>query len=251
MSNTIKAIIIEDEKMARTVLKGMLEEYFDHVEVVALCADLPSGVAAIKKHAPDLVFLDIEMPGQSGLDLLHYFPDGEVSFSIIFTTAYNQYAIQAFKLSAVDYLLKPIEPEELERSMERYQKSRDRKDLQLLRNNLNPKLPKKIAINTANSVRFVELDNILFFKAEGAYTQLMLNDDSTILVSKGLKNYEEMLAEDSRFYRCHKSYMIHVGAITEYVKSDGGYLLLANKYEVSVSAEKVNELLTLVGLSGK
>lgn len=197
------------------------------------------------------MFLDIEMPGQSGLDLLNYFDEDEVNFSIIFTTAYNQYAIQAFKLSAVDYLLKPIEPEELERSVERYRKSNERTSLNVLRDNLDSRLPRKIAIYTANAVRFVELDKILFFKAEGAYTQIMMEDDSTILVSKGLKSYEDMLLGDGKFFRCHKSYMINLAAITEYVRSDGGYLVLANKHEVSVSSEKVNEVLALAGLAGR
>ncbi len=104
-----KAIIIDDEKMARTLLEGMLYEYHKDVEVVDSCKDLPTGVKSIRKHKPDLVFLDIEMPGHSGLELLDFFDEQEVNFSIIFLTAYNQYAINALRLSAVDYLVKPVD----------------------------------------------------------------------------------------------------------------------------------------------
>lgn len=251
MKKKYKAIIIDDEKMARTVLQGMLEEYFDYIEIVATCPDLQTGVTAIKKHSPDIVFLDIEMPGHSGLELLDFFTDDEVTFAIIFTTAYNNYAIQAFKLSAVDYLLKPIEPEELERSMDRYIRNTDKKEYSILKHNLKADAPKKIALSTGNAIRFVEIDSILFMKAEGAYTQITLNDHSTILVSKGLKNYEEILSENTRFYRCHKSYIVNLDAITEYIKSDGGYLIVANKYDVSISSEKVDELFTLINSAGK
>ena len=111
-----KAIVIDDEKRARTLLKGMIDELSLGVQVVELCEDLPDGVKAIRKHKPDLIFLDIEMPGHSGLELLDFFDEQEINFSIIFTTAYNQYAVQAFKLSAIDYLLKPIAVNELEDS---------------------------------------------------------------------------------------------------------------------------------------
>ncbi len=251
MKKKYTAIIVDDEKMARTVLQGMLEEYFDYIEIVAACADLKTGVTAIKKHDPDIVFLDIEMPGHSGLELLDFFTDDEVTFSIIFTTAYNNYAIQAFKLSAVDYLLKPIEPEELERSMDRYIRNAGKKEYGILKHNLQTGAPKKIALSTGNAIRFVEIASILFMKAEGAYTQITLNDHSTILVSKGLKNYEEILSENPRFYRCHKSYIVNLDAITEYIKSDGGYLIVANKYDVSISSEKVDELFTLLNSAGK
>jgi two-component system LytT family response regulator len=246
-----KAIIIDDEKMARTVLKGMLEEYFDQIEVQVACPDLKSGVAAIRKYSPDIVFLDIEMPGHSGLELLDFFSDEEVTFSIVFTTAYNNYAIQAFKLSAADYLLKPIEPEELERTMERYMRNTGKREYSLLKSNLAPDLPKRIALPTGNTIRFIEVDKILFMKAEGAYTHIVLKDSSTILVSKGLKNYEDMLSGNRKFFRCHKSYLVNLDEITEYVRSDGGYLIVAGKHEVSLSSERADELFTLINTPGK
>jgi two-component system LytT family response regulator len=121
-----KAIIIDDEEMARTLLQGMVAEYCNNVETVDLCKDLPTGVKAIRKHKPDIVFLDIEMPGHSGLELLDFFDENEINFSIIFVTAYNRYAIQAFKLSAVDYLLKPIEVDDLKNAMILFERNKNR-----------------------------------------------------------------------------------------------------------------------------
>ena len=118
----MKAIIIDDEKRARVTLKLLLNEYCPDIEIVAECENLPTGVKAIRKHNPDLVLLDIEMPGHSGLELLDFFDEDDVRFSIIFTTAYNEYAIQAFKFSAIDYLLKPINPDQLVAAIKRLQK---------------------------------------------------------------------------------------------------------------------------------
>ncbi len=242
----IKAIIIDDEKMARTLLAGMLEEYCKDVEILELCPDLPCGVKAIRKLKPGLVFLDIEMPRHSGLELLEFFDETEVDFSIIFTTAYNQYAIQAFKLSAVDYLLKPLEPSDLIEAIERFKKNANKTNYNVLKENLSNNYPQKIAIYSINSVKFLETDNILFFKAEGAYTDITLQDGKKITVSKGLKYFEEVLNNHPYFMRCHKSYIINLNHITEHKKSDGGSLLLAEKYEVSLSTEKVNELYQLM-----
>lgn len=242
----LTAIIIDDEKMARTLLEGMLHEFCKDIQVIDTCPDLPSGIKSIRKNKPDIVFLDIEMPGYSGLELLDFFDENEINFSIIFTTAYNQYALQAFKLSAVDYLLKPIEPVELEKAIERYKKNGNKKNYQFLKENLSGNTTQKLAVHTINSVKFIETDQILFFKAEGAYTELMLTNGKVITASKGLKKYEDILKENRSFFRCHKSYIVNLKYITEHVKSDGGYLLVAEKHEVSLSGEKVAELYKLM-----
>ncbi|MCC6186300.1 MAG: response regulator [Chitinophagaceae bacterium] len=240
------AIIIDDEKMARTLLAGMLAEYCPDIQVLDLCPDLPSGIKAIRKHKPNIVFLDIEMPGYSGLELLDFFDEQEIDFSIIFTTAYNQYALQAFKLSAIDYLLKPIEPAELEQALERHLRHSQKKNYQVLKDNLNNVGCSKLAVHTINSVKFIETDQILFLKAEGAYTELMLANGKTITASKGLKRYEEILKDNPSFFRCHKSYIINLKHLSEHIKSDGGYLRIADHHEVSLSSEKVIELYKLM-----
>lgn len=232
-----KAIVIDDEEMARALLSGMLQEYCPNVKVAELCADLPSGVKAIRKHKPDVVFLDIEMPGHSGLELLDFFDESEVDFSIIFVTAYNRYAIQAFKLSAVDYLLKPIEVDDLVNAVSLFEKNKNKKSLQILKENMGFK-SNKIALHNVSSVVFVELQNILFFQADGSYTKVYLKEDKVILTSKSLKHYENILSDNAEFYRCHKSYIVNLNHITEYVKSEGGYLKLGS-HQVGVSPDKI------------
>jgi two-component system LytT family response regulator len=240
---SIKTIIIDDEKASRTLLKAMLEKYCQEIEVIALCEDLPTGVKTIRKQKPDLIFLDIEMPGHSGLELLEFFNEDEVEFSIIFTTAYNHYAIQAFKLSAVDYLLKPIEREELVYAIERYKKKTVKPNYTLLKENITQPVSQKIAIPTGSSIRFLALNEIVYLKADGSYTHIILENNDKIMVSKSLKQYEELLIFSDDFIRCHKSYLVNVNYIKEYIKSDGGSLRLKNNHEISISPEKSDEVL--------
>jgi two-component system LytT family response regulator len=243
-----RAIIIDDEEMARVLLQGMLTECTNDIEVVDLCKDLPSGVKSIRKNKPDLVFLDIEMPGHSGLELLDFFDENEVDFSIIFVTAYNRYAIQAFKLSAVDYLLKPIEIEDLLTALELFKKNRGKKQesIEVLRHNLKQNISKKVALHTLGNISFVDANDILFFQGEGSYTKVFLKNKKTLTLSKGLKNFETMLAEIPDFYRCHKSYIVNVQHITDYVKADGGYLVVDKEYQIGVSSDKVDALLKML-----
>jgi two-component system LytT family response regulator len=242
----IKAIIIDDETRARTLLNKMLKEYCTDIEVVAECGDLPNGVKAIRKHKPDLIFLDIEMPGHSGLDLLDFFDENEVSFSIIFITAYNNYAIQAFKLSAVDYLLKPVEPGDLENAVERYRRrsSKDRNNIITLKENLKEDGLDKIAVPDSNSIRFLKLDDILYFKADNTYTEIFFADNKKLTISRTLKNIEDTLAGTASFFRCHKSYIVNINYLTDYVKSDGGYLIIKGQHTIPLSPDRVQDLLS-------
>jgi two-component system, LytTR family, response regulator len=243
-----KAIIIDDEEMARTLLQGMVAEYCDNIETVELCKDLPTGVKAIRKHKPDIVFLDIEMPGHSGLELLDFFDESEVNFSIIFVTAYNRYAIQAFKLSAVDYLLKPIEVDDLKNAIALFEKNniRNKMTYTALKGNLNSVGAKKIALNTLNSTVFIETSDILYFQADGSYTKVFLKDNKSLTISKGLKNFENILSDNSEFFRCHKSYIVNINHVSEYVKSNGGYLIIDKTHEISVSSDKTELLLSKI-----
>lgn len=242
----IKAIIIDDELMARNLLKGMLEEYCPEVSVLDTCNDLPSGVKAIHKHKPDIVFLDIEMPGYSGLELLDFFNEDEINFSIIFVTAYNQYAVQAFKLSAVDYLLKPLEADELKKAVALYSKKNDLLNYKVLKSNLTSNGSGKIALYGVSSITFVDLDEILFFEAEGSYTKVCMMEGKSIVTSKSLKHFETILQDNKDFFRCHKSFMVNINYISEYVKSSGGYLKV-KQYELSISPDKVTPLLERMG----
>ncbi|MGL4598312.1 MAG: LytR/AlgR family response regulator transcription factor [Bacteroidia bacterium] len=244
------AIIIDDELRARTLLAGMVHEAAQDFEIVAEAQDLPNGVKAIRKLNPDLVFLDIEMPGHSGLELLDFFNDEEINFSIIFTTAYSNYAIQAFKLSAIDYLLKPIASEELVGALDRFRKKTDAKnnalDMAVLKENVKQTDFKRIAVPSGNTIKFIELDAILFLKGEGSYTEINFVDQSKLIVSRTLKNFVDMFPENHPFVRCHKSFIVNTKFICEYVKADGGYFVLPGNQHVSVSPDRVDEILKLV-----
>jgi two-component system, LytTR family, response regulator len=240
----IKAIIIDDEPMARQLLNGILNAVCPNVEVLEMCANLPEGVKAIRKLKPNLIFLDIEMPGHSGLELLDFFDENEVDFSIIFTTAYNHYAIRAFKLSAIDYLLKPLDEDSIKESVGRFERNHIKKtDFSTLRSNLRQSGSKKLAIHTINAIRFVELDQIVFFKADGSYTQITLLNSENITSSRNLKYFEQVISDNENFVRCHKSYMVNVHFITDYIKSNGGVFIVQGNHEVAVSPSKVDEIL--------
>lgn len=243
--NQINAIIIDDEPMARQLLNGLIKENCPNVNVLDLCPNLPEGVKSIHKNKPDIVFLDIEMPGHSGLELLDFFNDADVNFSIIFTTAYNQYAVKAFKLSAFDYILKPIDAESIIEVISRFEINRNKiGNFSILKENLSVQnLSKKLAIHTVSSIVFIELNAICFMKADGAYTNIFLSDGSTILSSRSMKYFEQTLAELSNFIRCHKSFIVNMDHVTEYIKTDGGSLKVNRKHEIAVSSDKIQEIL--------
>lgn len=248
MKNHLKAIVIDDEKMARVLLESMLTEYFPDVKVVGVAADLPNGVKLIRKEKPDVVFLDIEMPAHSGLEILEFFNEDEINFSIIFTTAYNQYAIQAFKMSAVDYLLKPLEIADLEKALKRVSKTNSANNYQILRENLSSKHSKKIIISTTNALKYVEIDSICHLKADGAYTEIFMADGSKIITSKNLKHFEGSLVLFNQFFRCHKSYIINFNFVQEYIKSDGGGILTKNNHFIPISNDKSGDFFEQMAL---
>ncbi|MEL1247340.1 LytR/AlgR family response regulator transcription factor [Flavobacterium helocola] len=240
----MKAIIIDDEKRARVSLSLLLQEYCPQVTIVAECENLPEGVKAIRKHQPDIVLLDIEMPGHSGLELLDFFDENEVNFSIIFTTAYNEYALKAFKFSAVDYLLKPIIPEELAEAVERVAKQKQRfENFRAFKENLQQETLTKIAVPSGNTLLFLDTDKIMYIKGEGAYSEVFCSDGSKQLVSRNLKNFEDILCSDSRFLRIHKSYIVNFNFVVAFNKSDGGSIELENKAQIPVSQDKAQQIL--------
>lgn len=239
-----KVIIIDDELRARNLLNGLIREYCPDLTVVDLCEDLPSGVKSIRKHKPDLVLLDIEMPGYSGLELLDFFDENDIDFSVIFTTAYSEFAIQAFKLSAIDYLLKPIEPSDLEQAVDRFkrqhqQRAQNWSQLMALKTGSYD----KIGVPTSNGFRFVDLHDITYLKAQNSYTELFMQSGEKILLCRTLKNFDEMLAANSFFLRCHKSYIINVHHTQEFTRSNGGFIIMKDQTEIPISQDKQQELL--------
>lgn len=249
--NPKTCIIIDDEPNARLLLKSIIQDYIPELLLVAEGSTLIEGVKHIHKFKPQLVFLDIEMPVHSGLDILDFFNDDELNFDIIFTTAYNQFAIQAFKLSAVDYLLKPIQHEVLQESIKRYftKQNKSIDQLKTLRTNLNPRIElteKKIALPLNKVTRIVAANDIIMVKGDGSYCDVHLRSKEVITLSRNLKFFEELTQGISLFFRCHRSYIINPNWVKEVYKSDGGYLQLENQLTASISSEKIDELLKIL-----
>ncbi len=240
----MKAIIIDDENRARVSLQLLIQEYCPTIEIVAECENLSEGVKAIRRTKPDIVFLDIEMPGHSGLELLDFFNEDEVDFAIIFTTAYNEYAVRAFKLSALDYLLKPINPADLTEAVQRAEKIFNKQErYQVLKENFSKDCMTKIAVPSGTNLIFLNIADIIYIKANGAYSEIIKKDGTMLMASKNLKNFEELLQHNNSFYRVHKSYIVNCEMIDSLTKSDGGNLLLKNTHNIPFSTDKFDTLL--------
>lgn len=227
----IKAIIVDDEAGARTILQNFLETYCQDVEVVALCASVPEAVIAIHAHEPDVVLLDIEMPEFNGFELIKFFK--EITFDIVFVTAYSDYALRAFEISALDYILKPVEIEALQTAVDKVKVRKEKdlllKQLHLLNDVMRGEEFKRIAIPMNDGTQFVEIDDIILFQADGAYTQIHLKDKKHLLVSKPVRVFDELLQHRPQFYRCHRSFLINLNYIEKYSKGEGEMLLLGNR----------------------
>ncbi|OWP87083.1 hypothetical protein BWK60_05515 [Flavobacterium covae] len=243
----MNAIIIDDEKRARLNLSILLKEYCPEINIIAECENLPEGVKSIRKNKPDLIFLDIEMPGHSGLELLDFFDENEINFKIIFTTAYQEYAIQAFKFSAIDYLLKPINPKELVDATTRFSKEKEKiNNYQILKENLKEDTFRKIAVPSGNSLVFIEINDILFIKGEGAYSEIFFTNNDKLLVSRNLKNFEDIICEQKNFIRIHKSFILNTNYIKSYNKSDGGSIEIQNGLHLPIAADKIQTILRAI-----
>ncbi len=246
----IQAIIVDDEMHARRSLEAMLHLYCPQVNVLAQCNNVPEAVIAINTHKPDVVFLDIEMPEYSGLELPKFF--SEINFEIIFITAYNEYAVKAFELSAIDYLLKPLQPESLKNAIDKLQQkliSENLKDrLELLQENIVTGTFYKIALPVNDGLLFVELDHIIILEAHGAYTNVILNNNVPILVSKKLKFFEDNLSKRKNFFRIHRSHIINLNFVKKYnrlenfVEMDNGNIITVSKERKKEFEENLKEI---------
>lgn len=236
----LKVIIIDDEFKSRELLKVMLMEYCQGIELVGMAEDVKSGLELLSKNPPDLLFLDVELKQETGFDLLsHIHP---LNFEIIFITAHSHYAIKAIKFSAIDYLLKPINPEELkiavEKAVERRAETTLKSKIDILFNNLSahPK-QQKIALPTPEGLIFAPVEDIIFCEADGPYTTIYLKSAGKIIVSKNLKEYEILLAEYN-FLRVHNSFLINLNEIKRYIKGEGGYVIMSNDKKVDIAKRK-------------
>ena len=242
----LKAIIIDDEKKGREAVRIAVEKFCPTVELVAMCETPVSGIEAIEKLHPDLVFLDIQMPYMSGFDLLQHFQKPE--FDVIFVTAHNHYAIKAIKFSALDYLLKPIEVAELVSAVKRAEEKREstehsnryRSFLENMNSHKNGL--GKLAIPTMEGIIFIKIADVVYCESEGNYTIIHLKNKEKMLVSKTLRDFEGML-ENQDFFRIHNSFLINLRQVQRYVKGEGGYVEMSNGGIASVSRRKKDEFL--------
>lgn len=243
----LKAIIIDDEAKARRILDSFITEYCPQVMIAGVAEDVVQGVKLIQKESPDIVFLDIEMPGYNGFQLLEFFD--EINFEIIFVTAYSEFALKAFQVSAVDYLLKPVQIEQLVKAVEKAEKIRGnsliKERLQTLKTNLEEQKIKKIVVPVSEGSLFIDIKDITHLKAEGSYVNIYLRDGNKILVSKNIKDYENQLTPAEGFFRTHRSFLVNVQHIKK-ITPDNTEAELANRQMISIARERKQEFSSFV-----
>lgn len=245
----ITVIIIDDEAKGRMALREKLSAYCPQIKILAEASNGQEALAMIHQYQPQLIFLDIEMPRMDGFEMLNELT--EKNFHIIFTTAYDQYAIKAIKYAAFDYLLKPIDIEELKIAISKIdlqQKNQTKKQVELLYQNMQPAKNKlqKLAIPTLEGLLFYDINDIIHLEANSNYTDIFLVNKVKVTASKTLKEFEELLPEDI-FFRTHHSHLINLRYIKRYIKGDGGQIELQNGTYVDVSRRKKEEFLKAIG----
>lgn len=247
----MKVIIIDDEDRARKSIADLLKMSTEDINIVDEANSVTTGIKAINDHNPDLVLLDINMPDGSGFDLLKSLDN--INFKIIFITAYEEYAIQAFEFSAIDYLLKPIDPLKLMESITKAKQAVEQENIALKLNalfmNLENAAPgnKKLILKTAESIFVVNTNEIIRCESDCGYTHFYLNNGKSILVSRNLKDYEEML-DGFGFYRIHQSHMINIQYIDHYSKVEGGAVVMKDSSTLPVSRRKKDNFLKLLDM---
>lgn len=244
----ITAILIDDEKSGRENLSGLLHEHCPQIELLDEANSVNDAITLIEEFSPQLVFLDIEMPGANGFQLLEHFHD--FSFEVIFVTAYDNYAIKAIRFSAADYILKPINLNELKAAIEKVverirRKTENEQIRQLFYNTQHPQNP-RIGLPTGDRIEFVEVKHIIRCQGESNYTHLYFDNKKPLLVSKTLIEFEELLQEH-QFIRVHKTHLVNLNHVTAYIRNDGGRLVLSNGDNVAVSRRRKNEVVEKLG----
>jgi two-component system, LytTR family, response regulator len=245
----MRALVVDNEPPIREALIRLIDAFCPEIESVDTADSVKTGVEKLKMSQPDILFLDVELDDGTGFDILSQIPTPQ--FQLIFTTAHDKYAIQAFQSCALDYLLKPIDPELLQKSVERASQNIRSGDLQFQLQILMQQLSfkketsKKIVLKDSNSTYFVKIEDIFFCQAEGTYTKFFIKNSEPILISKNLKEYETIL-EPLGFLRPHHSYLINPDKIKLYDKKEGGALVLENNHVIPVSQRKKDAILRIL-----
>lgn len=243
----LSAILVDDMPRALKVLQSDLIELFPDINIIGTADSVVNAAKLLRQHTPDILFLDIMLGDGTGFDLLEIFPG--LTSKIIFVTAYEEHAIKAFRFSAVDYLLKPINPEDLSEAVIKVknQLSNSNENISVLKETINnpDKLPTRISLHTQDEIIIVSIDDIVRCKADSNNTIFVLESGKKIFVTKTLKQYERLLSEH-RFFRTHQSHLVNIDYIQAFVRKDGGYLLMKNDDIVSVSVRKRSDLMALL-----
>ena len=241
----IKAIIIDDEKHCIITLQHLLKQFAD-IEIVATTQVSTVAKALIEKHQPHILFMDIEMPNLNGFDVLQQFET--IPCKVVFTTAYDQYALKALRLNALDYLLKPIAKEDIMEVLQKYKNNEmdtTKDQVQNIQMFANGRMQDTIALSTQQGLLFVKIENIMYLEAESCYTKIYMQDKTKHLASKTLAAFEEVLQDNPSFFRAHKSYVVNLKCIKQYIRGEGGELIMLDGASIAVSRNKKQEFLNL------
>lgn len=241
----IKAIIIDDEKHCIITLNHLLSQVKD-LTVVATTQNSIQAKELIEKHKVDLVFLDIEMPEMNGFDVVNQFD--KVNFKVIFTTAYDQYALKALRLNALDYLLKPIDLDDVNVAIQKFRDHSlhiSKEQVQNLKMFSNGKVQETIAISSQEGLCFVKIEDIMYLEASSNYTYLIMNNNIKHLASKTMQTFEEVLDQNDTFFKCHKSYIINLKFIKQYIRGEGGELIMIDGKSIPLSRTRKQDFLNL------
>lgn len=246
----LKALIVDDELKSRESLSVILRDFLDGVNVVGMCQNVSEAKSHIREHKPDVIFLDIQMQRETGFDLLMSLD--HIDFEVIFTTAHSEYAIKAFKFSAIDYLLKPIDINDLTEAIKKVRQRR-KSDITLrleqLFHNLKPAQSQqyKIGLPTGDGLVFIKTEDILYCEADSNYTIIYTRDGSKYVVSRTLKEYDDLLSEHD-FFRIHNSYLINLNCIKKYIRGEGGQVIMSNDATLDVSKRRKEPFLSRLRL---
>lgn len=250
-------LVVDDEKKARNLLVTILSEYCDDITAIHQASNLTEGVSSIREYKPNVVFMDIEMPDYLGIEVLDFLDKEEVSFQLIFTTAYSDYAIKAFEINAIDYLLKPLRPNHIKRALKKAKHQINQgviyKQLESFKKSqTNPSVNSfdKIGVPITNGILFVELSDIICLEADGMYTKIWLKGKKPEITSKPLKHFTKILGDLSMFYRPHRSFLINLQSVIQYSKKDGATITLENGKDIALSRNKREHFLDLINNSG-
>lgn len=245
---TLKAILVDDELNSLENLRHKLTEFCPDVTVIATTQKPGEAIALIKEHKPDVLFLDVEMPRMNGFTLLDEI--GDIDFDIIFTTAYNHYAVDAIRISALDYLMKPIAIKDLQNAVQRLlrkQKNQTEARVDTLKQALSPQKGQgdKIAIPTAGGLEFIIINAIVHIESSGNYSKIYLTDGKSFLVTKLIGDFETLLAP-YKFLRVHHSHLINMAHVKRYIRGDGGQVVMMNDEVIDISRRKKDEFLKII-----